>query len=217
MKNCIIVFVKYPEKGKVKIRLSKDIGTDKAVELYKTFVYDTIDKAKSIGMDVLIFSTPEEKNEETKKWIGKEFKHFIQNGRNLGMRMKNAFKAVFEVGYEKAIIIGSDSPDLPKVYLEQAFEKLVNNSIVLGPSKDGGYYLIGLNNNSAINEIFENIEWSTSGVLKNTIGSIERTRNSYYLLPEWYDIDTKEDLKRFMDNPDNKNMVTYLYEKNIKV
>jgi uncharacterized protein len=112
--------------------------------------------------------------------------------------MMNAFKDVFGLGYSKAVLIGTDVPSLTEHILNDAFNKLDNNDIVIGPAYDGGYYLIGMKSIQTF--LFQNIEWSTTKVLAQTISKIESHNLSYSLLPRLHDIDEEKDLIYFKTN-----------------
>ena len=118
--TCILLFVKYPEKGKVKLRLSVDINEDIVQELYRRFVQDTLATIKKIDSQLFICFSPVETQKKFQKWLGSTLLFLPQNGADLGERMKNSFTDVFTKGFQRAVLIGSDSPDLPKKYIEQA-------------------------------------------------------------------------------------------------
>ncbi len=116
-----------------------------------------------------------------------------QYGNSLGERLIEAFKWVFEKGGSKAVIIGSDSPDLPADYINLSFEALDDNSVVLGPCTDGGYYLVGLK--EEFPQMFTDIELGTDKVLNETLTTIRTEGKSLHLLPPWYDVDTPDELE----------------------
>ena len=116
---------------------------------------------------------------------------FVQEGQDLGERMQNAFASRFAEGYGKVVIIGADSPSLPTKYIHQAFAS--NRDVVLGPSVDGGYYLIGMCGN--VVDLFEGVTWGGNTVLEQTRERLEGSGASLELLPTWYDVDRPEDLK----------------------
>jgi rSAM/selenodomain-associated transferase 1 len=116
---------------------------------------------------------------------------FNQQGEDLGQRMRHAFQQRFEDGYDKVLIIGSDSPTLPTAYIRQAFDS--EREVMLGPSTDGGYYLIGMNRK--VTDIFEGIAWGSERVLAETINRLQTLKAGLELLPVWYDVDRPEDLR----------------------
>jgi len=199
--EALILFAKYPEPGRVKTRLAKSIGDIQAASYYKEFLKRIAEKLEGLRdkHEILVYYTPPNKKSGIKKVIGSSFKFFPQTGSDLGERMQNAFMESFRSGFERVIIIGGDSPTLPPEYIERAFEYLrEGTTVVIGPSRDGGYYLVGMKKGLNIlspHSIFSNISWGTSDVLPTTLDRLKSANPSYRLLPEWYDIDTVEDLK----------------------
>lgn len=214
--NYLIIFIRYPETGKVKTRLSKSIGSESATTLYRLFVEAVLNRtsfntpssqkdhehssSNDTRYETAVFFTPEEKRSNIKDWLGDKYRLYHQSGNDLGERMSNAFKKIYDVGAKKVVIIGSDTPTLKKRLIFQAFELLDKNDVVIGPTKDGGYYLLGLSFISnpfkkyQEDEIFTEIEWSTEKVFNQTITKVKNSGYSYKPLPEYYDIDTIEDL-----------------------
>ena len=93
--------------------------------------------------------------------------------------------------------MASDNPDLPKEYLTEALNSLQTNDVVIGPCDDGGYYLIGFTKKGFTPLAFDDIPWSTPGVFNKTYDILQQHRRVTHLLPQWYDIDTYEDLLKF--------------------
>jgi hypothetical protein len=117
--------------------------------------------------------------------------------------MKNAFVEVFSEGFESALLIGSDIPGLPKTFAHAAFAPLGDHDTVIGPSLDGGYYLIGVNRHTFAPVAFEGIEWSTPDVFARTIETFKKLNLRLFLLPFCRDIDTIDDLKAFYSDRSN--------------
>lgn len=188
------MFVKEPKLGFVKSRLAEHSSDEFTSILYQFFVHDLIYTLQGGTHDfkLCVFGDMEKIN----KTFG-NFDNFLQTDGNLGTKMQNAFEEVFEKGYERVVLIGSDTPHLTNAILNQSFEKLENNDIVLGPSEDGGYYLIGFNKQTFNKDIFEDIAWSSPKVLKQTLQKLHE--KDVYLNQELNDIDTMEDLKDFFD------------------
>lgn len=189
-KELIIVFVRNPELGKVKTRLALAIGKKKALEIYKGLLKHTHNVLSNCNCDCAVFFSEQIDNDGL--WNQKCFKKFIQKGDTLGEKMNNAFKKGFEIGYQKIIIIGSDLPDLNSDLIKNAFTKLTLYDYVIGPSEDGGYYLLGMKKLNSI--LFKNKKWSTNSVFIDTLKDIEDSKIG--LLPKLNDIDTFEDLKK---------------------
>lgn len=185
----LIVFVKNILLGKVKTRLAKTIGDFGAFEVYKELVQITEAETERLdGVTVHIYFSDQIIES---KWPNKQ--KFVQSGKDLGERMQQAFQHGFDQGFTKIIGVGSDLPDLNAELMNEGLNALENNDTVFGPSEDGGYYLLGMNR--MINSIFENKEWSTSGLLSTTTNELITNHYSVQLLPELNDIDTIEDLK----------------------
>lgn len=194
MKRCLIVFAKEPVRGKVKTRLNGYLSGEECLNLYKAFLKDTIELAKKIKCENKILAYDSSKSPELLKEFSGKFSLYKQKGRNLGHRMHNAFEYATKRKADKIIIIGSDTPTLPVSFIERAFEHLDRFDVVLGPSRDGGYYLIGLKKPCL--GIFRGIKWSTESVLKNTTRNIQNLKKNIVLLEEWYDVDERRSLMR---------------------
>jgi len=192
-KNAIIIFTRNPELGKCKTRLAKTIGDEAALEIYKYLLKHTASVSENITADKYVFYSENIKKDDL--WGSDIFRKKLQYGYDLGARMENAFSELFELGYEKIIIIGSDLLDLTTNHIEEAFQTLNNHDVVIGPAKDGGYYLLGMKTMQAT--VFKNKNWGTSAVLNNTINDIQNC--TFTLLEELNDIDTFEDLKPYQE------------------
>lgn len=193
--NTLIIFLKYPEPGKVKTRLAKDVGAVKAADIYSnmtsTIIQNVLDPQ---NYNTAIFYDPPEKETEVKNWLGeKELLYFPQEGRSLGDKISNAFREIFSEGSEKTVIIGSDCIDVNAETINNTIELLNYSDIVVGPAEDGGYYLLGASQFNP--QIFEDIDWSTDRVLGQTIEKIKENNLKYRLLKTLKDIDTVYDLK----------------------
>jgi len=194
--NNLIIFLKYPEKGKVKTRLAKDIGNEKALLIYKKLVSKLLNQIDSNNYDISIYFYPESKKNEVKKWINlPEIKHLAQSGDDLGIRMLNAFKDSISLKYAKTVIIGTDCLEINNNIISKSFYLLDDSDLVLGPATDGGYYLIGIK--AVVETIFQDIHWSTEKVLKQTINKAKEIKLSYKFLDFLSDIDTLEDLNNY--------------------
>jgi rSAM/selenodomain-associated transferase 1 len=202
-KNCVLFFVKYPAPGRVKTRLAEQIGQDASADLYRNFVTDILATLKSLDVNFKIVFAPPDSQDQFQQWLGKECAYIPQVGQDLGQRMKNAFLQAFNEGFKDVVVIGSDSPDLPKKYLELAFTALDTNDVVIGPSSDGGYYLTGFTREAFLPEAFERISWSSNKVFEQTINILKRYSQSLYLLPQWHDVDTLADLESFLQRNEN--------------
>ncbi|MDG1477264.1 MAG: TIGR04282 family arsenosugar biosynthesis glycosyltransferase [Vicingaceae bacterium] len=187
-KNLLIIFVKNIILGKVKTRLAKTVGDNKAFEVYKQLVDITEECSKKVKADKHVYFSDVVING---KWID-ELK-FVQNGENLGERMCNAFDYAFKQGYDKVVLIGSDLPDISPEIIEKGFDALDTGEIVFGPAEDGGYYLVGMKKPHKF--IFENKPWSEPNLFNVTLKELGKQEVSFSLLQTLNDIDTFEDLK----------------------
>ena len=201
-KKCILLFVKYPEWGMVKSRLLKDLTEDVVLSLYKNFVLDLLDTLKKGRYRFEICFYPPESKEKMLNWLGKDYVYMPQKGKDLGERMSHAFTEGFSEGFSKVVLIGSDIPDLTYELIDKAFEFDANDAVI-GPSFDGGYYLIGFKNNSFLPDIFEGIQWSTGTVFKKTMEILNRKNYRVHILPKWQDIDMLDDVRVLFER--NKN------------
>ena len=194
--NAIIIFAKYPELSKVKTRLAKDIGKQKALKIYKILLNNTITKLtpkkNNANYKIYIAYTPINKKKEFQK-IFPNIKLIPQTGKTLGERMHQIFKKILKK-YKTWLIIGSDIPTINKTAINKTIKQLKNNDVVIGPAYDGGYYLIGMK--KPIN-IFSNIHWSTKKVLQETINKTKQNKLTYYLISKKRDIDTIQDLNKY--------------------
>lgn len=198
--NCVIVFIRAPELGKVKTRLQKRLDAETVLHLYENFVKDIIKTLSSSNYPIKIFFHPHYTEKKMSNWFGDSFSLYPQKGNDLGEKMSNAFHAMFSKGAHNAILIGTDCPDLDGSVFEEAFESLKHNPVVIGPAFDGGYYLIGFNSDAFDETIFQGISWGTKEVFEKTMIKCREKFQKVHLLPKWNDIDTFEDLIKFMKN-----------------
>lgn len=193
MKSFLSLFMKSPNTKEVKTRLLEALPEPRIARLYEAFVQDALDKIAAFSCDVKVvayWGSP--LPAECLPSVRGELKCYPQEGSDLGERMKNYFQWSFSQGAGKSIVIGSDSPTLPVSYLEEAFLLLDAYEVVIGPSLDGGYYLIGMNVFHP--ELFENISWGTEAVFQETIFHNRHLEGKWALLGPWYDVDTPESL-----------------------
>jgi len=191
-KNLLMIFIKNPVAGEVKTRLGASIGSANALQVYKKLLSHTREIAVQVKCDREIWYSSMIDRRDS--WNSDLFEKKLQQGRNLGVRMSRAFQQAFEAGYEKAVIIGSDCPELEPQHIEDAFDALRSEDAVIGPSEDGGYYLLGMKKYTP--EIFSDIEWSTSSVFEETKRHFEQLGLTCKTLEVLNDIDTIEDLKK---------------------
>ena len=187
-KSLLLVFSKNPTLGKVKTRLAKSIGKEKALEIYKALLKKTASVLEELEVDIHLYYSDYIEKDDLFSTVVKQKKR--QTGEQLGERMFNAFRESL-VSYDKVVIIGTDLWTLDIQDIKNAFRALENHAAVIGPSTDGGYYLLGIK--EVIPQIFINKQWGTSSVLPNTLKDLKSMK--YHLLPEKNDIDTFSDLE----------------------
>jgi uncharacterized protein len=188
-KNALIIFTRNPELGKCKTRLAVTVGDASALEIYKFLLKHTANISANVKADRFVYYSEERRKNDL--WNDDIFNKKVQKGDDLGIRMENAFNEVFALGYERAIIIGSDMLDLTSEDINEAFQKLASNSFVLGPAEDGGYYLLGMKTTKP--EIFRNKNWGTATVREATLADLKT--ESVALLAEKNDIDYYDDVR----------------------
>ncbi|MFC7358054.1 TIGR04282 family arsenosugar biosynthesis glycosyltransferase [Jejudonia soesokkakensis] len=188
-KNALIIFTRNPELGKCKTRLAATVGDESALEIYKFLLNHTVAITKNLKADKFVFYS--EKHSEKDIWDTEIFSKKVQQGNDLGIRMQNAFTEIFELGYQRAIIIGSDMYDLSTSELQDAFTQLEKNDFVLGPAQDGGYYLLGMK--KIMPKLFKNKVWGTAMVQAATLSDLKGEKIA--ILKEKNDVDYFEDIK----------------------
>lgn len=187
----LIVFLRLPEKGKVKTRLAATLGDETALEIYQHLVSITLDIVTRSQIPTYLFYTgglpPADERDAS-------FSYHMQQDGDLGSKMIEALSFVL-THHKKALIIGSDCPDLTAELLHTCCQSLDDKDIVIGPAGDGGYYLFGCTESHPA--LFTNIKWSTSSVMEQTIEKIKSANLSCHLLNKLYDIDLAEDWIRY--------------------
>jgi hypothetical protein len=201
--NLLLVFIKNPVLGRVKTRLARTIGEERALLIYERLLEHTLsvtqvmDCAKHICYADYIPAEDE--------WLKSGFRQVLQHGRDLGERMLKAFQDGFEQSYRHVVIIGSDCPTLTTELIKEAFDALHSHPVVIGPAKDGGYYLLGMR--ALYEPLFRKKSWSTAKVLAETLQSLKQLGVTYYLLPTLSDVDEEADLI-WLDLPVNEGNST---------
>ncbi|MBI3189340.1 MAG: TIGR04282 family arsenosugar biosynthesis glycosyltransferase [Ignavibacteriales bacterium] len=195
--TALIVFARYPHPGKVKTRLAQTLGNTKAVELYRACVEHIFNECNKLSDNTkkFLFFADEDDASSIERWVPRQFRYVPQLGNTLGERMSNAFSHVFNIGLKKAIIVGTDVPDITANVLKEAINSLDDADVVIGPSRDGGYYLLGMNQFHP--ELFDDIPWSTNVVFERTMAMIQRLGLRVKSLTTLMDIDTEADLRNW--------------------
>lgn len=200
MKNPILIIIaKEPQIGTTKTRLSPPFKLSEAAELFEALLLDTIDLASSINeIDLAMAVTPPESIEYFERKTPKGTILMPVICVDIGDCLKQVFEKLFQLGYPKVLAFNSDGPSLPQEYIHKAIHLLDVHDVVYGPSEDGGYYLAGLK--KVYPKIFNEIKWSTSQVLEQSLAKAGKENLRVSLLPKWYDVDTAEDLMRLMED-----------------
>lgn len=197
-KNLLLVFTRNPELGKVKTRLAKTVGDQKALDIYRLLLHHTKKTIQNINCDKVVYYSEEIQDNDI--WDNSIFQKKLQNGKDLGYRMYNAFKNAFHKDYANVLIVGTDIFELESKLINEAFKALENHEVVIGPAKDGGYYLLGLKKLHP--EIFKNKKWGTETIFQETMQDLNNV--DVHLLVELNDIDTYDDLKQ------HKELINYI-------
>ena len=193
--NALLVIAKRPTPGQTKTRLTPPLTAEQAAALYECFLVDTLDLVRRVPkMDPLIAYLPSEARAYF-AGLAPDFGLVLQGGAGLGERLDNALTGCLNRGYERVVIMNSDGPTLPAAYLERAFEALCDGAdVILGPSADGGYYLIGVR--QPVPRLLRGVRMSTPTVLADTLALAAVDGLRAELLPAWYDVDEAADLAR---------------------
>jgi rSAM/selenodomain-associated transferase 1 len=187
-----LVFVRAPEAGRVKTRLAAALGAEGALRVYRRLAEHTLREARALGGEVRVHFTPADAGTEVRAWLGDGPRYLPQSAGGLGTRMEAAFRAAFEDGADRVVIIGSDLPELSAALLRRAFDALESHAAVLGPARDGGYYLLGMR--TMIDGLFDGIPWSTDEVLARTLERLGAAGIQPALLDSLSDVDEVDDL-----------------------
>ncbi len=190
MSQALIIFVRNPVPGKVKTRLAKTLGNDVALKIYERLLLHTRDV--TLGVNATRFVFYEDYLNTNDLWYNEHFEKVLQEGQDLGDRMKAAFQYLFDRQFDNTLIIGSDCITLTTKIIMEAFEALNNKRCVIGPATDGGYYLLGLSENIA--GVFKNKSWSSPDLLQETTLELQQAGIPFATLETLPDIDHEEDI-----------------------
>jgi uncharacterized protein len=193
-RDTLLVVAKQPLPGQTKTRLCPPLSSTQAANLYKCFLRDTLDVMRQVqGVQRVIGFLPEGAREYFRQ-LAPEMDLICQLGASLGERLDHLLTQALANGSQRAVVMDSDSPTLPPGYISQAFERLADADVVIGPTRDGGYYLIGMKRPQS--HLLRQVQMSTPHVLDDTLALAESTGLSVSLLPPWYDVDTMADLRQ---------------------
>jgi rSAM/selenodomain-associated transferase 1 len=200
VKEALVIMAKAPREGEVKTRLFGALSPEDAKQLYIAFLSDTFALMEEVmderdALSLALCYTPAGEEEAFEEVEREGSLMFAQRGGELGERLRNCFADLFEMGFDSVIVLGADSPTVPGELIYDAFDCLENEEdVVLGPTADGGYYLLGMRAPHA--PLFDGIPWSTGEVFAATKQRAAAAGLHLVELPEWYDVDTPEDLDR---------------------
>jgi rSAM/selenodomain-associated transferase 1 len=186
--SALIIFIKNAESGRVKTRIAGEVGDEQALYIYRQLLAHTLKECLKVQAEKYLYYSAFIDAED--EWSSQDFYKRLQQGRDLGERMATAFRSVLQASHQ-AVIIGSDCPGLTSDLIHMAFEKLDHSDVVVGPSLDGGYYLLGMK--KPYEFLFEDIIWSTETVFQTTVSRIEQAGLNFSLLPTLADVDYYDD------------------------
>jgi uncharacterized protein len=195
--SALVILTKAPKPGQSNTRLVPPLSFEEAADLAAALLIDQVNHlGKYSAAQLFICYTPSGALSWIEALLPPGASCFDQQGESLGDRMRHAVAYLFARGFQRVILIGGDLPSLPLAIVDAAMESLTNENceVVLGPSLDGGYYLVGMSR--TITEIFDGMIWSRDDVLARTIEKLDDGKKNYKLLSSWYDIDTIADLRR---------------------
>jgi rSAM/selenodomain-associated transferase 1 len=198
--NALAIMAKAPVAGAVKTRLVPPLSPAQAAEFYGALLLDQFDHLRHYaGAERYVFYAPADAGEVFRDLVGANYVYLAQRGGDLGARMRNVFTELRRLGHRNTLLIGSDLPALPWAILDEGFAQLAQakSQVVLGPSRDGGYYLVGMNRPTP--EIFQQMTWSHDRVLAETQARLRALAVPFGLLPGLFDFDTVEDLRDWRD------------------
>nr|WP_249356182.1 TIGR04282 family arsenosugar biosynthesis glycosyltransferase [Maribacter sp. ACAM166] len=187
--NLLLIFTRNPELGKGKRRLAATVGDESALEIYQFLLNHTVKITSHLYAEKLVYYSEEIWEKDI--WDNSRYGKKLQQGKDLGVRMSNAFQEGFQNRFQKIIIIGSDMFDLSQEDIENGFKALETNDFVVGPAEDGGYYLLGMK--KFVPQLFKDKDWGTETVLKDTITDLKSEKIA--LLDTRNDVDYYEDIK----------------------
>jgi hypothetical protein len=187
-----LVFVRAPVAGRVKTRLAAALGAEGALLIYRRLAEHALREARAMGGEVRVHFTPADAETEVRAWLGEGPRYRPQSAGDLGARMESAFRAAFDEGADRVIIIGSDLPELSAALLRRAFDALESHPAVIGPARDGGYYLLGMR--TMIEGVFDGMPWSTDEVLARTLERLRAAGIEPAVLDTLTDVDEVADL-----------------------
>ena len=200
-RRAILLFCKWPEPGQVKTRLAATVGDEKAASVYRSLLYSTLASVQlsKTDADCWIYFAPANAENSFRNMLNGTFHYAPQCEGDLGQRMLDSFLQSKKLGYAQVLIVGTDCPDVRACHIDQAFAALSDHDLVLGPTDDGGYYLIGANEPQP--DLFRDIKWSTDSVYAETQKRVDHLGLRCARLEGLRDVDTEEDVRALIEQP----------------
>lgn len=195
--TCLGLFAKYWHPGQVKTRLAAGVGPERAAAIYCQFVHALLARLETHAEDRLLAFTPEQHAVDFGTILSDHWRLLPQAEGDLGQRMEDFFARRFAEGYQRVVLLGTDSPNLPLEIVDRALAELKTHQVVLGPTEDGGYYLVGAQGPN-VPPIFSDIPWSTPQVWDETVQSLQSAGTTFHTLRDWYDVDNMADYQRLL-------------------
>ena len=189
-RSLLIIFYRNPKIGKVKTRLAATVGNEKALDVFRKLSLHTKTITENLPYDKIVFYT--DSIDLMDMWPNGTYLKALQQGEDLGERMNNAFAGGFQSGYDSICIIGTDCYDLTEAIIREAFDALEKSDAVIGPARDGGYYLLGMK--QPCPDVFTNKQWSTNTVFQDTVRVFQLLHLQFTELKVLSDVDTEDDL-----------------------
>ena len=191
-------FAKYWEPGRVKTRLAATLGTEQAAAVYQAFVTNIVLRMQNFGASRELTISPFSRRKEFNSFlhdlgVSDQWDVVDQEDGNLGERMERFFHRTLAQA-TSVVLIGTDSPNVPVSIFDEAARILEEKKVVLGPTEDGGYYLVGAS--GSVPPIFNDVAWSTAAVWEQTTQRLEEMKIDFGILPTWYDVDEQSALDR---------------------
>ena len=190
MKNLLLIFYRNPELGKVKTRLAKTVGDEKALAIYLKLAEHTKNVTINLRCEKVVCYSGFIDDQDV--WLNHSFRKQVQSGSDLGEKMHHAFAEGFAAGYQSICIIGTDCLELTTEIIEGAFRELETHDTVIGPATDGGYYLLGMK--KLYPAFFQNKTWSSDTVCSDTISDFNNLNLTHFSLETLTDVDEEKDL-----------------------
>jgi len=200
--DLLIIFALSPEKSALTAKLAQEIGTDQAALFHRKILLYTKEITKGLNCEKAVFYSDQIDNNDL--WDNMIYDKHLQQGEDAGERMTDAFTRAFSYGKERVLIITTDCIELETYMIKEAFAVLENNDVVLGPSSDGGYYLIGMR--KFLPTLFEGKNWNSQDLLMDTILDLKKMSTKYYLLRTLHTVSSAADIDRlsnFQEKPED--------------